>query len=158
GGARAGSGLGFCGTKGSLGISPGAFVVTADAAPPPVIQIPGVRDGHPAGGPVAVPGRAGQLRTTAIEDRSGSSDEQYAEHARNFLECVRTRKAPTSDLAGAHRVSVACHLANLSLRLGRSLRWDGKTASIPGDDEANRALVRPYRSPWDKELKALGVG
>ena len=63
-----------------------------------------------------------------------------------------------SDLAGAQRVAVACHLANLSLRLGRSLRWDWKTASVPGDEEANRALARPYRAPWDRELKALGVG
>jgi predicted dehydrogenase len=157
-GARAGFGLEFYGTKGSLGISRGAFVVTADADTPPVNQIPGIRDGHPAGGPVAVPGRAGQVRTAAIEDRTGSSDEQYAEHARNFLECIRTRKAPTSDLAGAHRVSVACHLANLSLRLGRSLRWDARTATVTGDDEATRALARPYRAPWDKELKALGVG
>ena len=70
----------------------------------------------------------------------------------------RSRKTPVSDLESAQRTSIACHLANLSLRLSRSLRWDWKTASVPGDEEANRALARPYRAPWDRELKALGVG
>ena len=157
-GSRPAFGLEFYGTKGSLGISRGGFVVTADPDRPPANQIPGVAEGHPVGGPTSVPTGGTKPRTTAIEDRSGSSDEQYAGHARNFLGCVRSRKPPVSDLAGAQRVAVACHLANLSLRLGRSLRWDWKTASVPGDEEANRALARPYRAPWDRELKALGVG
>ena len=55
----------------------------------------------------------------------------------------------------AQRTAVACHLANLSLRLGRKLRWDGRT--VRDDAEAARALVRPYRAPWDRELKALRV-
>jgi hypothetical protein len=63
-----------------------------------------------------------------------------------------------SDLAGAHRTAVACHLANLSLRLGRQLAWDFGKNDVTGDKEASAALVRPYRAPWDAELKALGVG
>jgi predicted dehydrogenase len=157
-GPRTGFGVEFHGTKGTLGISRGGFTVTPDADIPPVNMIPGVREGHPVGGPKAVPAAKLDPRTTAIEDRTGSSDEQYAEHAKNFLDCVRSRKAPIADLASAHRVAVACHLANLSLRLGRSLKWDWKTNSVPGDEEANRALVRAYRAPWNKEWKALGVG
>ena len=65
-------------------------------------------------------------------------------------------------LAGAvesgHRVATVCHLANLSLRLGRKLRWDAGREEIIGDTEASRELVRPYRAPWDRELQALGVG
>jgi hypothetical protein len=60
-------------------------------------------------------------------------------------------------LESAQRVSVACHLANLSLRLGRQLGWDRKTQSVPHDADANRMLVRSYRTPWDRELRALGV-
>ena len=70
---------------------------------------------------------------------------------------MRTRKTPVANLASAHRVAVACHLANLSLRLGRSLKWDWKTGTTPGDEEANALLARPYRAPWDKEMKALEV-
>ena len=157
-GPRTSTGVEFLGTKGTLSISRSGFTVTPDADVPPVNMIPGVREGHPVGGPKAVPAPKREPRTAAIEDRSGSSDEQYAEHAKNFLECIRSRKIPIADLASAHRVAVACHLANLSLRLGRSLKWDWKTNTVPGDAEANAALVRPYRAPWDRELKALGVG
>ena len=93
----------------------------------------------------------------AVVDRSGSSEAQYRAHARNFLDCIRSRKTPVSDVESGHRVAVACHLGNLSLRLGRSLRWDAKAEMVPGDAEAVRQLTRPYRAPWDKELKALGV-
>ncbi|HKB01468.1 MAG TPA: Gfo/Idh/MocA family oxidoreductase [Gemmataceae bacterium] len=157
-GAKPEFGLEFVGTKGALGISRMGFTVTPDVELPPENQVPGVKDGHPVGGPKAIAvADARKPRTTAIVDRSGSSGEQYREHARNFIDCIRTRKTPVSDLESAHRVAVACHLGNLSLRLGRSLRWDAKLESIPGDAEAARQLVRPYRAPWDKELKALGV-
>ena len=61
-----------------------------------------------------------------------------------------------SDVASGHRVATACHLANLSLRLGRSLKRDCKSG-YTDDAEADKQFVRPYRSPWDRELKALGV-
>jgi predicted dehydrogenase len=150
--------LEFVGTKGMLGITRSGFAIKPDPDIPSANQVVGVKEGHPAGGPkpVAVSSPA-KLRTDAIVDQSGSSAEQYLEHARNFLDCVRTRRTPVSDLESGHRVATACHLANLALRLGRSLRWDGKAETIPGDAEAARQLIRPYRSPWDKELKALGV-
>ncbi len=59
---------------------------------------------------------------------------------------------------GAVVISTPDHLANISLRLGKKLRWNAEREEIVGDAEANRWLVRPYRAPWDRELKALGVG
>jgi predicted dehydrogenase len=158
-GERPAFGLTFHGTRGSLGIDRRGFRVTADAGLPPVNSIPGVKDGHPAGGPRAEPltGREAP-RTQAVEDATGNSAEQYLGHMREFLDCVKSRHVPTSDLASAQRTAVACHLGNLAMRLGRSLRWDGATQSVSGDAEANARLVRPYRAPWDRELKALGVG
>ncbi|HKB02913.1 MAG TPA: Gfo/Idh/MocA family oxidoreductase [Gemmataceae bacterium] len=156
-GPKAGYGLEFFGTKGVLGISRSGFTITPDPDLPAASQIPGAKDGHPAGGPKAVPAEPRPPRTSAIVDRSGDSGEQYLEHARNFLDCVRSRKAPVSDVESGHRVATTCHLANLSLRLGRSLPWDWKRETIPGSVEAAQHLVRPYRAPWDNELKALGV-
>ncbi|MBO0697155.1 MAG: Gfo/Idh/MocA family oxidoreductase [Zavarzinella sp.] len=156
-GAKPAYGLEFFGTKGVLGISRSGFAITPDADLLPASQIPGAKDGHPVGGPKAAPAEPRPPRTTAIVDRSGDSAEQYLEHARNFLDCIRTRKTPVSDVESGHRVATACHLANLSLRLGRSLNWDAKRETIPGNVEAAQHLVRPYRAPWDKELKALGV-
>lgn len=58
-------------------------------------------------------------------------------------------------MESGHRVATACHLANLSLRLGRSVRWDAAREAVVGDPEADALLERPYRAPWDAELKAL---
>jgi hypothetical protein len=50
-----------------------------------------------------------------------------------------------------------CHLANISLHTGRKVRWDADKEEVLGDPEAGRRLERPYRQPWDAELRALGV-
>jgi predicted dehydrogenase len=150
--------LEFYGTSGCLGITRTGFRVVGDPDVPPVNLVPGVRAGHPVGGPKAVAARPGKPRTEPLEDKTGDSAGQYLAHAKNFLDCIRSRTAPVSDLASAHRTSVACHLANLSLRLGRQLAWDFAKNDVTGDREAAAALVRPYRAPWDEELKALGVG
>jgi hypothetical protein len=52
-------------------------------------------------------------------------------------------------------LSAACRLSNISLRTGRKLVWDAEKEEVIGDAEANAMLVRPYRAPWDAELKAL---
>ena len=62
-----------------------------------------------------------------------------------------------ADVEEGHEVSVACHLANLSMRLGRKLRWDVKKEEIIGDREASAQLVRPYRQPWDEVLRSLNL-
>jgi predicted dehydrogenase len=151
-------GLCFHGTRGSLGIDRKGFAVTPDADTPPANLVPGVKDGHPIGGPTSVPHTPGPLRTVPRNDTTGDSTKQYAGHAMNFLECIRTRKTPISDLASADRVSVACHLANLSLRLKRSLTWDATTRTFVGDREVTGMLARPYRAPWDRVLESLLKG
>jgi hypothetical protein len=158
-GARPTYGLEFVGTNGSLGISRSGFIVNPEDDVPAENQIPGVKDGHPTGGPRPVPlDRPRIPRTGAVADQTGKSSVQYENHARNFLDCIRSRRTPISDLESAHRTATACHLGNISLRLGRSLKWDPKAETILGDTEAAKMLVRAYRAPWDKELKALGVG
>jgi hypothetical protein len=54
-------------------------------------------------------------------------------------------------------IVAACHLANISLRTGRKIRWDAQHQQIVGDPEAQALLTRPYRQPWDAELRTLGV-
>jgi predicted dehydrogenase len=155
-GAAPAQGLEFCGTRGSLTISRRGFVVTPDPKIAPSNAIPRFGSAHPVGGPAGTGDRESAVKWTgAVEDRSGNEFDQFKRHAGNFLECVRSRRDPISDLEGAHRVVTACHLANLSLRLGRKLRWDAERETVVGDPEANAMLERPYRSPWDHELKAL---
>src|SRR4051794_18605775 len=144
----------FLGTRGSLAITRKGFVVTPDPVLAPENAVPRFGGAHPVGGParVASPAEA-QLWTEAIQDESGDEYAQFRRHARNFLDCVKSRREPVSDLESAHRVVTVCHLANLSLRLGRKLRWDAARETVIDDLEAARALERPYRSPWDGVLK-----
>jgi hypothetical protein len=39
-------------------------------------------------------------------------------------------------------------LGMLSLKIGRSVEWDGEKEVIVGDSEANKLLYRKYRKPW----------
>jgi hypothetical protein len=140
-------------------VSRSGFAVTPDRKLPPENAVPQFAGAHPVGGPKRMEetGPTG-FWTEAVEDKSGDSREQFRLHARDFLDCVKSRREPVSSLEDGHRVATACHLANLSLRLGRKLRWDAEREEITGDADASSHLVRPYRAPWDRELKALGVG
>ena len=69
-------------------------------------------------------------------------------HEADFLQCVRTRQRPVSDVAiGASSVNV-CHLGNIALWLNRPLKWNPETLEFAGDDQANRYARRPLRAPW----------
>lgn len=151
-----GNALEFCGTRGVLSIHRKGFAVTPDPQIDPEAAVPRFAGAHPVGGPARTgPIAAGALRTDAVEDRTGDEYDQFRRHVRNFLECVRSREQPASDLESGHRVATACHLANLSLKLGRALRWDAAGETVPNDLEANALLDRPYRAPWDAELRAV---
>ena len=69
-------------------------------------------------------------------------------HMGNFIDCVRSRQTPISDVVSQHRSVSACHLANISLRLGRKLNWDAAKEEFVGDSEANAMLSRPQRAPY----------
>jgi predicted dehydrogenase len=66
----------------------------------------------------------------------------------DFLGCIQSGGRPISDIEVGHRSTNMSLLAMLSLKLGRSIRWDGDKGVIPGDDEANKLLRRAYRQPW----------
>ncbi|MBM3855589.1 MAG: Gfo/Idh/MocA family oxidoreductase, partial [Verrucomicrobia bacterium] len=156
GGRAAGTGaLIFAGTKATMTLGREGYEIVPDAKIEPVNSFARIMGGHPVGGPQPVPEVEGDTWTAPQRDRSGSADEQLVAHIRNFLDCIKSRKTPISDLASSHGVSTTCHLANLSLRTGRKLAWDANRAEIRGDPKANAMLERPYRAPWDAELRAL---
>jgi myo-inositol 2-dehydrogenase/D-chiro-inositol 1-dehydrogenase len=70
------------------------------------------------------------------------------DHMANFFDCVKTREEPVSSVPIQHRTITACHLTNISLRLGRPLKWNPETQQILGDEEANAMQKREQRKPY----------
>jgi hypothetical protein len=69
-------------------------------------------------------------------------------HMVDFLRCIETRGKPVADIEQGHISTASCILANMSMKLGRTLAWDPAKQQVTGDDEANQLLRRPYRKPW----------
>jgi predicted dehydrogenase len=65
---------------------------------------------------------------------------------RDFIAAIEAGKRPVADVEEGYISTSSVILANLSLDLGRPLKWDGK--NVIGDEEAQKKLVRPYRAPW----------
>ena len=69
-------------------------------------------------------------------------------HHENFLDCVQTRERCICDVEIGHRSVSVCHIGNISMRLGRPLKWDPEKEEFVGDDAANRMVSKPMRAPW----------
>ena len=65
-----------------------------------------------------------------------------------FGEAVKQRKQAGGHPEAAHRAACILHLANLAIRLGRKLQYDPEKEQFVGDEEANRFVNVPMRSPW----------
>lgn len=72
------------------------------------------------------------------------SDEQHG----NWLECIKTRKAPISPVEIGHRACSVCLISHIAMKLPRKLQWDPKTERFVNDKEANAMLSRPQRKPY----------
>ena len=69
-------------------------------------------------------------------------------HVRDFLNCVRTRRATVTDAVVAHRTMTTNLIMDICLDLKRDLKWDPVKEEFIGDDEANRLRSRAMRAPW----------
>lgn len=102
----------------------------------------------------------GRLKGKAVEELKDNplpedaltrlyNGKEHGSHLRNFSECIKTRDLPISDVFSHHRAMTTCHLANISIRLGRKLNWDPKTEQIVNDSEANSWLKRTQREGFE---------
>jgi predicted dehydrogenase len=69
-------------------------------------------------------------------------------HARNLLDCVRSREDTICPIDVAVQADVLCHISDIAIRLEQKLRWDPAKERFVDNDPANRRLVRAMRSPW----------
>jgi predicted dehydrogenase len=73
---------------------------------------------------------------------------KMGDHMGNFFEAWMHGKWPISDVESQHRSVSACHLGNISIRLGRKLTWDPAKEQFVGDSEADGMLTRNQREPY----------
>ena len=82
----------------------------------------------------------GKIET--VKDSGGS-------HEANFIECVKSRSKPNSDVEIGRLSTMLCHLGNISHHLGRDVKFDPKTETFGNDREANNLLTKDYRAPYE---------
>lgn len=70
------------------------------------------------------------------------------DHHENWLDCIMSRERPICDVEIGHRSATVCHLGNIAIKLGRELSWDPEKEQFVDDDQANRLVSKPMRSPW----------
>ena len=87
-------------------------------------------------------------RMEAVAFKKGEGKGLY-NHVGNFLSCIKSRELPAGDIAIGARVAKMSHLANISCRLQREVRWDNANSQFLNDNEANTLAKAYYRAPWE---------
>lgn len=70
-------------------------------------------------------------------------------HQQNFVDAVKSRSQPESNLEYARKLTLPMHLGLISYRLKRNLEWNPQKERFVGDKEANKLLERKPRKKWD---------
>jgi predicted dehydrogenase len=108
----------------------------------------------PALSPLARKENGEQTRATrpameSIPPKTGKADTTF--HARNFLDCVKSRKPTNCPVEVGHRSTTATLLARIALLRKQHLTWDARKERVTNDEEANKLLSYTYRAPWKLE-------
>jgi predicted dehydrogenase len=83
-----------------------------------------------------------------IEARKADGRAETADHARNFLDCVRSRGQTNCDIETGHRSTTGPLLGNIAYKLKAYLEWDGKSEKFRNNATANKLLSYQYRAPY----------
>ncbi len=95
-------------------------------------------------------GRAYSSTKKSVIEGIGGKGNAYAdiEHARNFLDCVKSRARCNADILTGHISTSATLIANIAHKTESMLRWDAKAERFTNNQAANRFLHYPYRAPY----------
>jgi predicted dehydrogenase len=69
-------------------------------------------------------------------------------HERNLIDAIKGNTKTVTSLPSAIRSDIACHLVDLAVRHGGTVRWDDQQKTILGNDPAKAGIHRPMRKPW----------
>ncbi len=128
-------GILFCGTKGTMFLDRGGYKI-----------VPEMRAGSPP-----QPGQRPEMIPLMAEADVKSEDSGNLNHWANFLECVKTRQKPISDIEVCNRSTATCLLGNVALRSKLRLTWDQQKWTTE-QSAAHSFLKREYRKPWKLEV------
>ena len=78
------------------------------------------------------------------DKRLYSSDNHY----QDWIDAIKKRSRPLSDVEIGHRSASVCNLANIAYQLNRELDWDPLKEKFSGDSKANKLKTRKYRKPY----------
>lgn len=126
-------GLKFEGSEGWLFVAIHGGALTASN---PQLLPAHVREGKPVGVDDAVP--------DDFKIRLGRSPG----HHRNFIDCVISRQEPMATAEIGHRTATICHLNNIAMRVGKTIKWDPTDEAMIDNPEAGQLLAPKMRVPW----------
>jgi predicted dehydrogenase len=89
-----------------------------------------------------------EYKMTGLPRQEVGDHDYHLTHVKNFLDCMKTREHPHSDVEIGHNSMIACHLGNLAYRFRRRIQWDVENEKVIGDPEAQALVTRSYRAPW----------
>lgn len=69
-------------------------------------------------------------------------------HIREFLDCVKSRETTTCNVAYGHKLTKGGLLGNIAYRTNTTIEFDNEKEKITNSREANKLIMRKYRSPW----------
>ena len=118
----------FRGTQGTVYVNTKGFEVVPERGGQ-------FQDRAPRMEPMKVAASAGNASLTAL-------------HARNFLDCIKSREKPHADVEIGHRSTSFSLMANISLVTRARLDWDAEKERFTNNDQANELLHYEYRKPW----------
>jgi predicted dehydrogenase len=82
--------------------------------------------------------------------------EAHKAHARNFLDCVKTRDVPACPPEVGRATAIHVHAANIGARTSEPLLlWDDKNNKFSNSEKANSFITPEYRAPWALPKKKL---
>jgi predicted dehydrogenase len=132
----------FRGTRGTLYFNLNGYEVVPDVIYPnevpartPVDRA--VEKAYRTGGKPQIAGKK-------VEGRINDAD-----HARNFLDCVKSRETPSCDVEYGHRCTTAALVGNIAHKQRALLEWDAKAERFTNSDAANKLLTYEYRAPYE---------
>jgi predicted dehydrogenase len=131
----------FRGTKGTLFVYGSGYEIVPDRITPNAFPVR-----TPIDRTVERGWRTGAA--TQIEPKSATARVEDADHARSFLDAVKSRSRGPCDIEVGHRDTSAAILGNIAHKTGSVLHWDAKAERFTNNEKANRLLSYEYRKPY----------